>query len=54
MEEALGSAFVLAALHEDIQGVTVLVDGTPKILTLALSGSQQDSGHGLCCASLSV
>jgi len=36
-EEALGSALVLAALHEDIQHVAVLVDGAPKILTLALN-----------------
>jgi len=35
--EALGSALFLAALYEDIQHVAVLVDGTPKILALALN-----------------
>jgi len=36
-EEAPGSTFVLAALHEDTQDVTILVDGTSKILVLALN-----------------
>ena len=35
-EEALGSALVLAALHEDVQHVAVLIDGTPEILALAV------------------
>jgi len=30
-------ALVLSTLHKDIQHVTVLVDGTPKILALALN-----------------
>jgi len=36
-KEAFGSAFILAALYQDIQHVTVLIDGTPKILALALN-----------------
>jgi hypothetical protein len=36
-EEALGGALVLAALDEDIQDLTILVDGTPKILAFALN-----------------
>ena len=36
-EEALGSTLVLTALHENIQDVTVLVDGAPKILAFALN-----------------
>jgi hypothetical protein len=35
-EEALGSPLVLAALHEDIEYVSVLVNGAPEMLTLAL------------------
>ena len=36
-EEAPGSVRVLAALHEDVQYVAILVDGTPKMLALALN-----------------
>jgi hypothetical protein len=36
-EEALGGALVLAALHENIQHITVFVDNAAKILALALN-----------------
>jgi hypothetical protein len=36
-EEAPGNTLVLAALDEDIQDLTILVDGTPKILAFALN-----------------
>ena len=35
-EEVFGGVLVLAALHENIQDVTVLIDSAPEILLLAI------------------
>ncbi len=39
-EEAFGSPAVATRLHEDVDDVAVLVDGTLKILALSLDGDE--------------
>ena len=40
MEEAFRRALIAATLHQNINGIAVLVHGTPQILALPLNGGK--------------
>ncbi len=40
-KEALGGSLVSSACDQDIEDVTILINGSPKIMTLAADGDEQ-------------